>query len=362
MIQIVNVGLDDRSYSISIGPGSWELLVPHLAQSPPTSIIVVTDEKVSSLYGDEVAGMLASSGIKTSTHVVPQGEPSKSFERVEELCRKMASLEMDRGGLVLALGGGVVGDLAGFAASIYLRGIRFIQLPTTLLAMVDSSVGGKTGINTPEGKNLVGTFYQPEAVFADASCIATLDERDWYSGLAEVIKIALALDAELFNYLESVSDLSPGGGLDMAHIVATACERKAQVVEEDEREAGVRRVLNFGHTLAHAIEASLGYGVLRHGEAVLLGMLAALRLSVDLCSLPKEHYDRAISLIHRIPVPEVTILEEAASFLVRDKKSVGNVVNAILVNAIGQYEIVPLDDPGMLLHALSESQQLPANS
>jgi 3-dehydroquinate synthase len=264
----------------------------------------------------------------------------------------MASLEMDREGLVLALGGGVVGDLAGFAASIYLRGVRFIQLPTTLLAMVDSSVGGKTGINIPEGKNLVGTFYQPEAVFAETPCLSTMDIRDWNSGLAEAVKIALTLDTELFTYLESVNDFSPGGGLDIARIVAAACTRKAQLVEEDEREADLRRVLNFGHTLAHAIEASLGYGVLRHGEAVLLGMTAALRLSVDMCSFPEEQYERAIGLIRRIPVPNVTIPDEAVSFLTRDKKSVGGSVNAVLLSRIGQCEIVPLEDPTVLLDAL----------
>jgi 3-dehydroquinate synthase len=316
---------------------------------------MVTDEKVNSLYGDEVAGSIASSGIKVLTHVVPEGEPSKSFEKIEALCRDMAGSDLDRGAVVIALGGGVVGDLAGFAASIYLRGVRFIQLPTTLLAMVDSSVGGKTGINIQEGKNLVGTFYQPEAVFAETPCLSTMDIRDWNSGLAEAVKIALALDAELFAYLESVDDLSPGGGLDIARIVAAACTRKAQLVEEDEREAGLRRVLNFGHTLAHAIEASLGYGVLRHGEAVLLGMTAALRLSVDMCSFPAEQYERAIGLIRRIQIPDVAIPDKAASFLTRDKKSVGNVVNAILLSEIGQYEIVPLEDPEVLLQALAES-------
>jgi 3-dehydroquinate synthase len=264
----------------------------------------------------------------------------------------MAAADMDRGALVLALGGGVVGDLAGFAASVYLRGVRFVQLPTTLLAMVDSSVGGKTGINIPEGKNLVGTFYQPEAVFADITCLSTLESRDWNSGLAEVIKIALTLDEELFSYLESMDDLSPDGCLDAVRIIAAACNRKAEVVEQDEREAGLRRVLNFGHTLAHAIEASLGYGVIRHGEAVLIGMQAALHLSVELCSLPEEQYIRAMSLIRRIPVPDVTVPAEAASFLTRDKKSVGSSINAILLSRIGQCEIVPLEDPTVLLDAL----------
>ncbi len=359
MVKTVNVGLDDRSYSIHIGSGSWDRLLPHLAKNPPTAIMMVTDEMVDPLYAEDVVNRLAPSGIRLLKHVVPAGEASKSFEMVEALCRDMAASDLDRGALVLALGGGVVGDLAGFAASVYLRGVRFVQLPTTLLAMVDSSVGGKTGINIQEGKNLVGTFYQPEAVFAQIPCLSTLDPRDWNSGLAEVVKIALALDAELFEYLESVHDLSPEGSLDVARIVAAACLCKSRVVEEDEREAGLRRVLNFGHTLAHALEASLGYGVLRHGEAVILGMRAALRLSLDLCSLPREHYGRAIQVIDRIPVSDVAIPENAASYLSRDKKSVGNLVNAILISAIGQYEIVPLEDPSVLLDALAASYQLP---
>ncbi|MDF1536631.1 MAG: 3-dehydroquinate synthase [bacterium] len=354
MVQIVNVGLDDRSYSIQIGPGSWDGLVPHLAASLPTGVIMVTDERVDSLYGETVHGMLVRGGVRVLRYVVPEGEPSKSFEKVEALCRTMAASDMDRGSLVLALGGGVVGDLAGFAASVYLRGVRFVQMPTTLLAMVDSSVGGKTGINIPEGKNLVGTFYQPEAVFAETPCLSTLETRDWDSGLAEVVKIAIALDEELFRYMESVDDLSPGGGLDVARIVAAACARKAEVVELDERETGLRRVLNFGHTLAHVIEASLGFGVMRHGEAVLLGMGAALRLSVDLCSLPEEQYARASALLRRIPTPEVTIPDEAALYLSRDKKSVGSSVHAVLVSGIGQHRIVPLEDPAALLRALKE--------
>lgn len=354
MKKSLSVGLGDRSYPIHIGPGSWDLISELLKDSPPTGVMVVTDDRVEGLYWEMVSHRISVAGVPFFHKVVPQGEQVKAFDWTEELCKEMAVSGMDRGSFVVALGGGVVGDLAGFAASIYLRGIRFVQLPTTLLAMVDSSVGGKTGINIKEGKNLVGTFYQPEAVFADTSCLVTLDERDWYSGLAEVIKIAIGLNADLFYYLETVEDLSMNGDLDVVRIVAAACESKARVVELDEREGGLRRVLNFGHTLAHAIEASLGYGTLRHGEAVLLGMKAALNLSLNLCGLSLDEHHRATSLIDRIPVPSVTIPASAVSFLTRDKKTMGELVNAVLINGIGQHEIVPLEEPGVLVEALNE--------
>jgi 3-dehydroquinate synthase len=220
--------------------------------------------------------------------------------------------------------------------------------------MVDSSVGGKTGINIPEGKNLVGSFYQPETVLADTSFLATLHERDWFSGLAEVIKIALTLDTELFEYLESVHDLGPAGDLDINWIVTSACARKSEVVQLDEKEEGMRRVLNFGHTLGHGVEAAVGYGELRHGEAILLGMKAALKLSHRMCGLPGEQRQRAVDLIERIPVPSVKIPDDLVKYIVRDKKSSGNTITSVLIKEIGEYEFVKLDDPSMLVEALKE--------
>jgi len=314
--------------------------------------MTVVDERVNSLYGESFFPLVEKAGMPVFRFIVPEGEPSKSFGHLESLCRDMARSGMDRGSMVLALGGGVVGDLAGLAASVYLRGIRLIQLPTTLLSMVDSSVGGKTGINISEGKNLVGTFYQPEAVFADTSVLGTLHERDWYSGLAEVIKIALTLDEGLFDYLESVADLGPSGDLDITRTVAAACRRKAEVVELDEKETGLRMVLNFGHTLGHGVEAALGYGVIRHGEAVLLGMRASLNLSTEMCDLPSVQYQRAIDLIDRIPVPEIELTEDLNRYIVRDKKSSGSTITAVLISGIGKHEFVPIEDPGVLVEAL----------
>jgi 3-dehydroquinate synthase len=348
------VGLGDRSYPITIGSGAWTGLVPLLEEGSFTSIMVVIDERVNTLYGEVFFQLIDKSGRSAFRFIVPEGEHSKSFRHLESLCREMARSGMDRESLVLALGGGVVGDLAGLAASIYLRGVSLVQLPTTLLSMVDSSVGGKTGINISEGKNLVGTFYQPEAVYADTTVLSTLHERDWYSGLAELIKVALVLDAELFNYLESVDDLGPSGSMDVTKTITAACHRKAEVVELDEREAGLRKVLNFGHTLGHGVEAALGYGELRHGEAILLGMRAALILSARRCGLPAPQLQRALALLKRIPIPEIAIPRDLASFMVRDKKSTGSTITGVLISEIGKHEFVQLEDPELLVKALTE--------
>ena len=352
MTDTILVGLNDRSYPITIGDNVWSKVVPYLETRLFTSSMTVIDQRVDSLYGERFFPIIDQMGKPGFRYIVPEGEKSKSFEFLESICQNMAKSGMDRDSLVLAVGGGVVGDLAGLAASVYLRGVRLIQLPTTLLSMVDSSVGGKTGINIPEGKNLVGTFYQPEAVFADTSVLSTLHERDWYSGLAEVVKIALTLDAGLFSYLESVADLGPTGDLDVIRIVGAACRRKAEVVELDEREADLRKALNFGHTLGHGVEAALGYGILRHGEAVVLGMKAALNLSVKLCGLPGDQLQRAVNLLNRIPVPEVGMPVDLARFIVRDKKSSGNTITGVLISEIGKHEFVALEDPAVLVEAL----------
>jgi len=353
LTRTLSVPLAERSYDIHIGQDVWEKLPDFLAEGMKGDhLIVVADERVYRLYGERMLNLLKPSGMKVSVHEIPEGEQSKSFAQIERLCREMARLGIERGSVVGALGGGVVGDLAGLASSLYLRGIDVVQLPTSLLAMVDSSVGGKTGINIPEGKNLVGTFHQPGAVFADTTVLKTLDTRDWYSGMAEVVKIALTLDPELFRYLEGIEDLGPSGGADPVRFIEAACLRKADVVREDEREAGLRRVLNFGHTLAHALEASLGYGVMRHGEAVALGMQAALVLSKERTGLSADQYSRAMAVVDRIPVPEVSIPRDLTEFLVRDKKSVGGKVTAVLIRAIGRAEMVPLEDPGELTQAL----------
>ena len=356
MTQTLHVLLEERSYDIHIGPDVWDQLPHFLAEGGYGGrLVVVADERVYRIYGNRIIEVLAGSGLTVFVHEVPEGEQSKSFFEIERLCREMARLGLERGSLIVALGGGVVGDLAGLASSLYLRGIDLIQLPTSLLAMVDSSVGGKTGINIAEGKNLVGTFHQPRAVFADTTVLKTLEERDWYSGMAEVVKIALTLDPELFRYLEEIEDLGPSGGIDTVRVINAVCARKAEVVNEDERESGHRRVLNFGHTLAHALEASLGYGVLKHGEAVALGMQGALVLSKDRVGLPVDQYSRAMAVVGRIPVPEVTVPADLDGYLTRDKKSVRGKVTVVLISNIGRAEMASLENPGELTGALMEA-------
>ncbi len=357
-ISLIQVQLDDRSYPIHIGSGALDILEKMLSpRSNGSSVMLVTEERVHSLYADRIEKIIRTLDPPAEVYITPEGEDSKSFHQLEDLCRTLAQRGMDRDSMIIAFGGGVVGDLAGFAASIFLRGIKVIQVPTTLLSMVDSSTGGKTGINLPEGKNQVGTFYQPEAVFADTDTLGTLDTRDWYSGMAEVIKISLTLDPDLFQYLEGVRDLGQQGGIDTKRIVAAACSRKAEVISIDEKEAGPRLVLNFGHTLAHALESAEGYGQIRHGEAVLLGMKAAVALSREMCGLADEAFGRAMKLLDKVPAPEVRLGRELERFMNRDKKRIGGRVQAVLLEDIGKCRVVQLEDPHALVAALQSVLQ-----
>jgi len=350
----VHVELGDRSYAIHIGSEAWGLLEDSLREwNSAGKIMMVTDSRVNSLYGHRIEDLAQATKSPAAIVVVPEGEGSKSFGHLEDLCRRMAGAGLDRSSLIVAVGGGVVGDLAGLAASIYLRGVSVVQVPTTLLSMVDSSTGGKTGINLPEGKNQVGTFHQPLAVYADTDVLRTLELRDWYSGMAEIVKIALTLDPELFAYLEKGNDLGPEGGADRQYIVEAACRRKAEVISIDEKEAGPRLVLNFGHTLAHALESSMGLGEVRHGEAVAVGMRAALSLSKQICGLGEVPYRRAMAVVEKILVPDVRYDLGLEQFLIRDKKRVGERVRCVLLEDIGRCKVITLDDPGILVRALS---------
>jgi len=288
-VKTVRVGLDARAYDVMIGPGlldrAGQLLSPYL---PRGRTVVVTDETVALHHGERLTSALEAGGVATDLIAIPPGEGSKSFAGLEALCDRLLALKLDRGDVITAFGGGVVGDLAGFAASIYKRGIDFIQIPTTLLAQVDSSVGGKTAIDTPRGKNLIGAFHQPRAVLADLDVLATLPPREVRAGYAEVIKYGLLGDAAFFARLEAdgadVLALKVGA---LSHAVARSVEMKAEIVAEDERETGRRALLNLGHTFAHALESETGYGdALLHGEAVGIGCALAFRFSaaLGLCS------------------------------------------------------------------------------
>jgi 3-dehydroquinate synthase len=298
LIRIVTVGLGPRSYPVHIGDNlldeTGRICRGALLQGRAA---LVSDRKVAGLYSERVSEALTKEGFRVSTHLVEAGETSKSFEVAASLCEDFASQGVDRQSFVVALGGGVVGDLAGFAAAIYYRGVPVVQIPTTIMAQVDSSVGGKTGINLSAGKNLVGAFHQPVAVLADTRTLATLGRREWNEGLAEVIKYGVIRERGLLAELH-------GGTSDLPDLVRRCVEIKASFVEEDERETtGSRALLNFGHTLGHAIEAVAGYGTLLHGEAVALGMVAAAHVSAKRAGLPKSEIDELVSLIRRLELP-----------------------------------------------------------
>jgi 3-dehydroquinate synthase len=302
MATAVRVKLGERAYSIAIGRA-----LPSLATVEDTQglrAMIVSDSTVDALHGAACQQRLEARGVECLRAVVPAGEATKSLQWVEFLYTKAAEAALDRSALVVALGGGMVGDLAGFVAATYLRGVRFAQMPTTLLAMVDSSVGGKTGINLPQGKNLVGAFYQPVEVDADLDLLQTLPQREYVSGLAEVVKYGVIWDASLFHLIEKQADelLAREPAL-LERVVARCCEIKAEVVAIDEREIGPRAILNFGHTLGHALEKADGYGRWLHGEAVAIGMCYAAQLSVRAEGFPPAEADRIKNLLQRLGLP-----------------------------------------------------------
>ena len=300
-MRVVRVGLGERSYEIRIGRGlleAWPLAVAARAW------LIVSDATVDPLYGDRVEAALRAAGGRTARVTVPSGESSKSHEQLVRIYDAALEAGLDRGACLAALGGGVVGDLAGYAAATFLRGVRYVQIPTTLLAMVDSSVGGKTAVNLPRGKNLVGAFHQPVGVVADLATLDTLPGREYRSGLAEVVKTGIIRDAALLDRIEreagALAEREPAA---LAAAVARCCEIKAEVVGADEREGGLRGILNFGHTLCHALETVDGYGRWLHGEAVAVGMVYAALLSVGRAAYGDGEAGRLVRLLRAFGLP-----------------------------------------------------------
>ena len=301
-METLRVALGNRTYPIHIGAGivdAAELYRPYLGGG---AAAVITNAIVAPLYLEKVKRAL--SGARFIQVVVPDGEQAKSWQGVEQVVDALLAARLGRDGVVIALGGGVVGDLAGFAAAIYQRGVAFVQVPTTLLAQVDSSVGGKTAINHPRGKNMIGAFHQPQAVISDVTTLDTLPDRELRAGLAEVIKHGLALDAPFVDWLEAnvekILARDPGA---LATAIRRSCELKARIVAEDELESGSRALLNFGHTFGHAIEAGAGYGTWLHGEAVAAGMVMAAELSLLMGHLKKNEVSRVRNLLQRAGLP-----------------------------------------------------------
>jgi 3-dehydroquinate synthase len=340
------VSLAERSYDIEIGSGTLLGLGDFLRdRSDSDHAVIITDSTVDELYADAAGDLLVESGWEVNVLVVDPGEPSKSAAAAEDLWNAMLAEGADRQSIVVALGGGVVGDLAGFVAATYARGLDFFQAPTTLLAQVDSSVGGKVGINLPDAKNMVGAFWQPRGVLVDVAVLASLPDREYRAGLAEVVKYGVILDAEFFAYLESNVDAINRKDADvLTHIVERSCRLKADVVEQDERETtGLRSALNYGHTYAHAFEALGEYHELLHGEAVAAGMRCAVRLAARMGRVDQTVVDRQDALLNalhlKLDPPEVDG-QELIRAMHRDKKSAAGALRFVLPDRIGRVELV----------------------
>src|SRR5580700_8966385 len=297
-MRTVNVSLGSRSYPIFIGEKILADLGRHCAELQlGRRCVIISDKNVAPLYAAKASASLRKAGFEPMLVTTPAGETSKSLKVFQTCCDQLAGHRLERKSFIVALGGGVVGDLAGFVAAAYLRGIAFVQAPTTLLAQVDSSVGGKVGVNLAAGKNLVGAFHQPRLVLCDLAALRTLPPREFRAGLAEVIKYGIIYDAALFARLErDLPKLLRRDGEVLAEVVARCCEIKAEVVGQDETETGLRAILNFGHTIGHAIEAIAGYGKYLHGEAISIGQVAAAKLSVHAAGLPVEEAERIAAL------------------------------------------------------------------
>jgi 3-dehydroquinate synthase len=358
-LKTITVSLGKRSYDIVIGHQILNMLGDAARRlGLGRKEMIITSTTVWPLYGKTVHDSLASGGFDVSVAAVSDDERSKSFGTVTSLYDKMLEDEFDRSSGIVAVGGGVVGDVAGFAAATFMRGIQFVQVPTTLLAQVDSSVGGKTGVNHPKAKNLVGAFHQPVLVWADISALPTLPERELRSGLAEVIKYAIIADRELFVMLEkTVSSFSRAASDALIEIVSQCCSIKARIVEEDETEQGIRSVLNYGHTIGHALEAVTDYTRYTHGEAVAIGMTAAARISREIDSTDLETVELIEDLVKAAGLP--TLIDppidphEVVHQLNRDKKRLGGRIRWVLPQNIGNVFLTDEVPPDIVLKVLN---------
>ncbi len=344
MEQTIQVGLGERSYPISIGKGIIRQIGSKVQKAKIAKRYgIISDDRVAELYGQQVQDSLRLAGLACELIVFPHGEASKHLQTIGQLASTLAEQGFDRGDALIALGGGVTGDITGFLASIYMRGIPFVQIPTSLLAQVDSSVGGKTGVDIPQGKNLIGTFYQPRAVFIDTDVLQTLPKEEFLGGMAEVIKYGASIDAEFFAWLEhnrdAILELEPSVIVPM---IRRCCEMKASVVEQDEREGGLRRILNFGHTIGHAVEAASGYQLI-HGFAVAIGMRAVAELAVR-CGYADQSVAESVVQILRaysLPtkIPSGFDRDVLRKYLQADKKTIGGRVFFVLPEQIGKVRI-----------------------
>lgn len=356
LIETLHVALDERSYPIHIGPGIMskaELLLPFIKQK---KVVVVSNETVAPLYLDRLCGTLASGGISAHAVVLPDGEKYKTWETLNLIFDALLTERCERNTVLIALGGGVIGDMGGFAAACYQRGMPFIQVPTTLLSQVDSSVGGKTAINHPMGKNMIGAFYQPKLVLADISTLDTLPDRELKAGLAEVIKYGLIRDPEFFDWLEAnLEKLLARDQAALVYAVRRSCANKAEVVAADERESGERALLNLGHTFGHAIETGMGYGEWLHGEAVSAGTLIAAELSCALGWIDASTVARIERIFVRAGLPFVGPrlgVDRYVELMSHDKKVQDGKLRLVLLQGIGKAVVSDAATPEQIAAAI----------
>jgi 3-dehydroquinate synthase len=356
----LGVELGARSYPIAIGPGLASDAVRMAAAIHGRHALIVSNDVVAPLYLDRVAAAIRTGKekVQISHLILPDGEAHKTLTSAARVFDALAAMKANRDATIIALGGGVIGDLTGFAAACWMRGIAFVQVPTTLLAMVDSSVGGKTAVDLPQGKNLVGAFHQPRAVIADTDTLATLPARELRAGFAEVVKYGALGDADFFAWLEHHADaLLARKAEPLAATIAHCCRQKAGIVARDETEQGERALLNLGHTFGHAIETAMGYGGLLHGEAVAVGMVLAARLSENLQRAPAEDTQRLIALLDLfgLPtrVPHGLDPDQLIGLMQLDKKNLSGSLRLILWRGIGKAEIVPDVNAGAIRAVLT---------
>lgn len=355
----LSVVLGERSYPIHIGAGLLTRADLIVSALPQKRVAVVTNTTVGPLYLSRFSQALEARGVNVLEIVLPDGEAHKNWETLNRIFDSLLQNRCERKTTIIALGGGVIGDLAGFAAAVYQRGVPYVQVPTTLLAQVDSAVGGKTAVNHPLGKNMVGAFYQPLLVVADTDTLATLPARELAAGLAEVIKYGLIRDREFFDWLEqNIDGLNARDPAAVAFAIERSCRNKAEVVALDERESGVRALLNLGHTFGHAIEAGLGFGTWLHGEAVAAGMVLAARLSERLGLIEREVVERTVSILARAHLPTAAPALGATRYLElmgHDKKVEGGKLRLVLLKSMGE-AFVADDVPHDALAAVLERQ------
>ncbi|ARU92386.1 3-dehydroquinate synthase [Tatumella citrea] len=357
----ITVSLEERSYPISIAAGLFDDPASYWPLSAGDHAMVVTNNTLAPLYLSSVIQKLSAAGVIVDQVTLPDGEQYKTLAVLEQIFTALLEKPHGRDTTLIALGGGVIGDMTGFAAACYQRGVRFIQMPTTLLSQVDSSVGGKTAVNHPLGKNMIGAFYQPVSVIIDTDCLKTLPPRELASGLAEVIKYGIILDKQFFVWLEQhMEELVALDEKALSWCIRRCCEIKADVVAADERESGVRALLNLGHTFGHAIEAHMGYGNWLHGEAVAAGMVMAARTAEQVNGFSSADTQRIIDLLERagLPVqgPREMAAEEYLPHMMRDKKVLGGELRLVLPRSIGESEVRSGVSHDIVLAAINDCQ------